>query len=137
MIKTIAKEASIVILLLIAVSLILGILFYDYIPMNKIIPNKIEAYVVPNEITEELQETMSEGQNIVRTYYIDSSDLNVYEATNDYNKGKSNPFGDYTSANVSSNENTTTNTTTNSNTQSNTTKTNKNTSEAFFNTSGK
>ena len=42
MVKTIAKEAGIVILLIIAVALVLGILFYDYIPTNKTTPAKIE-----------------------------------------------------------------------------------------------
>lgn len=107
MIKTIAKEAGIVILLLIAVALILGIIFYDYMPINRPVPAKIEAYTFPEDIQNEIKTSVEQGQNIVRTYYIDSTDLDLYEETNDYDKGNPNPF-----ANQEKNENT-------SNTQAN------------------
>lgn len=90
--KIIIKEAGIVILLLIAVSLVLAILFYDYIPNNKIVPIEIQAYSIPEDIKEELKEALPTEQNIVRTYYIDDTDLNLYESTNEYDKGKPNPF---------------------------------------------
>ena len=142
MVKTIAKETGIVILLLIAVALVMIILFYEYIPNNKTIPAKIEEYTLPQEVKNELEVSMSAEQNIVRTYYIDSSDLSIYEASNDYDKGKANPFADY-SINTS-NENNTTNTNNNtnstnnknSNTNANSAQ-NTNQSETFFNTSGK
>lgn len=95
MIKTIIKEGGIVLLLLIAVSLILGIIFYEYIPSNKTVPVKIEEYALSEDIQNELKESVSEGQNIVKTFYIDSTDLDLYESTNDYDKGKANPFADY------------------------------------------
>ena len=140
MVKTIAKETGIVILLLIAVILVIGIIFYDYIPNNKTIPAKIEEYTLPQEVKTELEDSMTEEQDIVRTYYIDSSDLSVYEASNDYDKGKANPFADYSTA--ASNENTTSNSNnTSNNTNSNNINTNnsQNTSqsETFFNNSGK
>ncbi|MDO5555421.1 MAG: hypothetical protein Q4G09_01820 [Clostridia bacterium] len=131
MIKTIAKEIGIVILLLIAVTLILGILFYDYIPTNKTIPTKIETYKLSEEIETELVQSMSDGQNIVRTYYIDSSDLSSYEITKEYNKGKANPFADYTVNATTQNNTTNSNNTIDNNGQ------NKNDSEVFFNTTGK
>lgn len=126
MVKTIAKETGIVILLLIAVALVMGILFYEYIPNNKTIPAKIEEYALPQEVKNELEASMSAEQNIIRTYYIDSSDLSIYEASNDYDKGKANPFADYSTN--TSNQNNTTNTNSTQNT---------NKSETFFNTSGK
>ena len=92
MLKTILKETGIVILLLVVVTLLLAILFYDYIPSNKIVPVKIQAYDVPEEIEQELEEAIPTEQNIVSTYYIDSMDLNLYEDTNEYDKGKPNPF---------------------------------------------
>lgn len=95
MAKTIIKEIGIALLLLIAIALLLGVLLYDYIPNNKTVPIKIQAYEMPEDIKNELQEAIPEGQNIVRTYYIDSTDLNSYEATNDYDKGKPNPFAEY------------------------------------------
>ena len=139
MVKTIAKETGIVILLLIVVALVLGIIFYDYIPTNKTVPAKIEEYTLPQEVKTELEASMSEEQNIVRTYYIDSSDLSIYEATNDYDKGKANPFADYS---VEVTEENTTNTNSvgsnKPNNNSNNTGGAQNTnSEAFFNTSGK
>ena len=96
MAKTIIKELGIVLLLLVAVILVLAILFYEYIPNNKTVPIKIQEYKVPEDIKQELQESIPTEQNIVRTYYIDSTDLNLYESTNDYDKGKANPFADYT-----------------------------------------
>lgn len=139
MVKTIAKETGIVILLLIVVALVLGIIFYDYIPTNKTVPAKIEEYTLPQEVQTELDESMSEEQNIVRTYYIDSSDLSIYEATNDYDKGKANPFADYSVEATDGNtvgtnsvgSNKVSNNSNNSGSKQNTN------SEAFFNTSGK
>lgn len=118
--KTIIKEVGIVLLLLLAVSLLLAIVFYDYIPNNKTVPVKIQAYDVPEDIKEELSEAGLNEQNIVKTYYIDSTDLDAYESANDYDKGKANPFADYT-------ENVTTNTTTNSNGNTNNNSGNNNT----------
>ena len=127
MIKTILKEGGIIILLLLAISLILAILFYDYIPSNKTVPIRLQAYNMPSEIEEELGNGSFEEQNIVRTFYIDSSDLDVYESTNDYDKGKANPFADYSKSSDTSsstkNENSTNTTKTNTtNTNSSNTK---------------
>lgn len=95
MVKTILKEAGIVILLLIAIALILGILLYDYIPDKKTVPAKVEAYKFPEDVKAELSETMKNlEQNIVKTLYIDSDDLSLYESKKDYNKGKVNPFAE-------------------------------------------
>ena len=140
MVKTIAKETGIVILLLIAVILVSGIVFYDYIPNNKTVPAKIEEYTLPQEVKTELEDSMNEEQDIVRTYYIDSSDLSVYEASNDYDKGNANPFADYSA--TTSNENTSSNsnnTSNNSNSNNINTNNSQNTSqsETFFNNSGK
>lgn len=111
MVKTIIKEVGIAILILIAIALVLGILFYDYIPNNKTVPIKIQAYEMPEDIQTELEEAIPEGQNVIKTLYIDDTDLNSYEATNDYDKGKPNPFAEYNSeesnsSNESENNNT-------------------------------
>ena len=126
MVKTIAKEAGIVILLLIAVALVLGILFYDYIPTNKTTPAKIEEYEFPEEIENELGKAGLEKQNIIKTYYIDSTELKAYEKTNNYDKGKANPFADYTTNSLNID------TSNNNSVGNNTTE-----PEKFFNTSGK
>ncbi len=95
MAKSIFKEIGIVLLLLIAVGLVLAIIFYDYIPNNKTVPMKIEGYKVPEDVKQELEAAGVQEENIVKTFYIDSTDLNAYETTKEYNKGKANPFADY------------------------------------------
>lgn len=95
MVKTILKETGIVLLLLVAITLVLGIIFYDYIPNGKTIPAKVEKYAFPEDVKEELNDSMKNlEQNIVRTYYIDSQDLSLYESTKEYDKGKANPFAE-------------------------------------------
>lgn len=122
MAKTVIKEIFIFLLLLLVIALVLGIMFYDYIPNNKTVPTALKQYELAPEAQEELNETMSRSsENIVKTYYIDSSDLSAYATTKDYNKGKVNPFEDYTS------ENTTNNTTNNTNTKNTNTTGNKTT----------
>ena len=49
MLKSVIKEIFIILLLSIAIVLILGILFYDYIPINKVIPDR-EAYTTPENV---------------------------------------------------------------------------------------
>lgn len=91
--KKVMKEVIIMLILILAILLVLGIFFYDYIPMNKVVP-KIEAYEAPNHVKEELEEAMDETQNTMApiVYEITDKDLNLYEKTKDYQKGKVNPF---------------------------------------------
>ena len=49
MVKTVLKEICIMALLCIAIVLTFGIAFYDYIPLSKTIPNKVQ-YSVPDEV---------------------------------------------------------------------------------------
>lgn len=134
MAKIIIKETGIVLLLLIAIALVLGIIFYDYIPNNKTLPTKVQAYAFPEDVREELNESIDNlEQNIVRTYYIDSDDLSLYESTNDYNKGKANPFA----VTATTTTNTATNNTVANNTTINTIQNATNTSEFLNNKTGK
>ena len=91
------KEIVIILLLVLAILLVLGVFLYDYIPMNKVVP-KIEQYEAPNNIKEELQQSIEESENTMTpiVYEINGSDLNLYEKTKDYDKGKVNPFGNTT-----------------------------------------
>lgn len=91
------KEIIIILLLVLAILLVLGVFLYDYIPMNKVVP-KIEQYEAPNNIKEELQQSIEEEQNTMTpiVYEINDTDLNLYERTKDYDKGKVNPFGNTT-----------------------------------------
>lgn len=144
--KTIIKEIGIVVLILLAVSLLLAIVFYDYIPNNKTVPIKIQAYDIPEDVKQELSEVAINEQNIIRTYYIDSTDLDLYESTNDYDKGKANPFADYTttesgnttnSSNGNLNNNTVNNNNQNSNENQQNTQNNLKQNEVYITTPGK
>ena len=143
MVKTIIKETGIVILLLVALTLVLGIIFYDYIPNKKTVPIKIEEQALPEDVKEELKGSIEEGQQIVKTFYIDSSDLELYESTNDYDKGKANPFADYTAKEDSNtNSDTSGNNQNTNNNIDNSTNTaekekNENKNEVYINTPGK
>lgn len=119
--KNIIKEVIIILLLLIAIILLAGIVFYDYNPTSKIVP-AIEQYEVPQNIEEELKNTVDENQTeLVITYNVDESDLKKYEKSKDYVKGKVNPFAD-TSETTDNNINAN-NITTNGNINTNTNKT--------------
>lgn len=93
MIKTIFRELMITLLLCIAILLVLSILFYDYNPINKVVPNKI-AYSVPDTIKNELEEETLQNTFSVenKVYTIEGSDLNIYKKSNSYNPSKVNPF---------------------------------------------
>lgn len=105
MIKSVIKEIFIILLLSIAILLILGILFYDYIPINKVIPQK-EAYTTPNDIKKELDEAITETEKVEVTYEVTDSDLNIYKQSGSYTEGKANPFMLETTNENTSNENT-------------------------------
>lgn len=91
MVKSIIKEIIIMLLLCVAILLILGVLFYDYIPTNKVVPSKI-AYSTPENIQEEIDETIIEANKTKITYEITDADLNIYKQTNSYVAGKKDPF---------------------------------------------
>lgn len=94
MLKKLIKEIIIILLLIIAIVLILGVLLYEYVPSNKIVPEKI-SYTTPEKIQQELQISEEiEQQEIVITYQIDSTDLNNYKKIQEYIPGKKNPFAE-------------------------------------------
>lgn len=100
MVKTIIKETCIILLLCVAILLVLGIVFYEYIPISKVIPNKV-TYTVPEEVKNELDSTPQSSETTTQTltYEIDSGDLKKYEKSGVLDKGKSNPFSVYSSGN--------------------------------------
>lgn len=132
MIKSVIKEIFIILLLSIAILLILGILFYDYIPINKVIPQK-EAYTTPNEIKKELDEAITETEKVEVTYEVTDSDLNIYKQSGSYTEGKANPFMLETTNENTSNENTSDGGYTNSNETINK---NENSTNTFWNDEG-
>lgn len=119
MIKSVLKEIIIVLLLLLILILVLGILFYDYMPNSKTVPAKVQEYALEETVKQELEENLNnKSEEIIKTYQLDSVDIEHYEKTNAYNKGKVNPFAEYgtgtagtnntTGNNANSNENTNT-----------------------------
>lgn len=94
MAKSILKEIFIILLLCIAILLILGILFYDYIPINRVIPER-EAYTTPDNIVQELSESITETEKVEVTYEVTDADLNIYKQSSSYTEGKANPFAPY------------------------------------------
>lgn len=90
--KNIFKEIIILLLLTLAIILILGVLLYEYVPVNKIIPEQV-AYTTPENVKSELQtDSNVDNTQVVVTYEVDSTDLNNYKKTQDYVAGKKNPF---------------------------------------------
>ncbi len=123
MVKSVIKEIFIMLLLCIAIVLILGVIFYNYIPTNKAIPNKLAEYTTPENINSKIEEVTLENKTEEITYQIDSTDLKLYRETHGYTTGKVNPFSASTSVdnveNNTQNNNQNSQNTTGGNTQGN------------------
>ena len=128
MIKTVIKEIGFILLLCTAIGFLLGVIFYDYNPINKVVPNKI-AYSAPENIRNELEESVQSSTPSVenKVYTIEGSDLNIYKRSNTYNPSKENPFastpsvdsdidGSNVNANIQNNNSTNNNNTSSTNT---------------------
>ena len=135
MVKSIIKEIIIMLLLCVAILLILGVLLYEYVPSNKIIPEEV-AYTTPDAVKEELSKNDGvDDEQVILTYSIDATDLNNYERINTYVPGKPNPFSSFdgsTTSGESSNQASSTSSGTNNN---NTSTTNNSTSSNTTNSS--
>ena len=95
MAKNIIKEIIIMLLLCLAIILVLGVLLYEYVPSNKVIPDEV-SYTTPENIKEELSKSDGvDDEQVILTYSIDATDLNNYERINTYVAGKPNPFSSY------------------------------------------
>lgn len=114
--KSVIKEILIIILLCCAVCLILGVVFYDYIPTNKVIPSQVQAYQTSNTIKDEISQGVSNYEAGNYVFEITDSDLSLYRQSDSYDPGKANPF-----ASSALSENTTTNTVTEGSNTGNTT----------------
>lgn len=134
MLKSIIKEISIILLLCIAIILILAILFYEYIPSNKVVPNKI-AYNTPENVTEEIDENITEYNKTEISYEITDSDLYLYQQSNVYTPGKKDPF-----STIEEDENNVNNTNIDNNSQNNVndndSNVDSNSTGSFFNETG-
>ena len=104
MAKKIFKEVFIILLVCVAIILIMAVIFYNYMPTNKIIPAKVTAYKTPENIEAEITEdTIGSYTTQEQEYTIDDTDLSKYQATQSYNPGKPDPFAEYSEANVITN----------------------------------
>ena len=92
MLKSVFKEIFIMLLLCAAIVLILGVMFYNYIPTNKTVPSKLAEYNTPENVKAEIEQETAEQEKQEITYEIDGSDLKLYKQTNSYTTGKANPF---------------------------------------------
>lgn len=105
MTKKVIKEISIILLLCLAIILVLGVLLYEYVPSNKIIPEEI-SYTTPEEVKEEISKGENvEDEQVILTYSIDATTLNNYERINTYVPGKPNPFSSYETSTSAEEEN--------------------------------
>ena len=93
MVKSVFKEVSIMILICLAIALVLGVIFYDYIPNNKVLPQKI-AYETPKNVKQEIEVEITEYEKENVVYEITDSDLSLYRSTKSYVPGKADPFAD-------------------------------------------
>mgnify|MGYP001106845512 CR=1 FL=1 len=118
MFKSVLKETFIMLLLCVAIVLILGVIFYNYIPTNKTIPNKLAEYTTPENIKTEINQLTAETEKQEISYEIDGTDLKLFRQTNSYTTGKPNPFS--ASTTVDNTQNNTNNNTNNNNTNNNT-----------------
>lgn len=92
MFKSVFKEIFIILLLCIAIVLVLGVIFYDYIPTNKAVPNKLSTYVTPEDVKTEIDEQIAEINKVEVSYEITGTDINLYKQTHSYTPGKVDPF---------------------------------------------
>lgn len=138
MFKNIIKEIFIMLLLCVAILLILAVVFYEYNPINKIIPTTL-SYKMPEElkeVKEEINTTLiTQEEQVIKTYELTEDEINLNRKVN-YEPGKANPFEAY-SENVDNNTDNSTSNNTNSNKNNNTNSskgntTNTNSTGSFF-----
>lgn len=136
--KSVFKEIIIILLLLIAIILLLGILFYDYMPSSKTVPVKVQEYALQEDVRQELDKELNDinSEEVIKTYQLDASDIEVYEKTKEYNKGKVNPFAQYSTDTTGNNTSTGNNNVNNNNTNNNIDNNNES-NGSFLNITGK
>lgn len=99
----IIKDFIISLLIIVCIGVIFSIIFYDEISIGKVIP-EAEQYVLTNKMQKDLENTkLDDAEEVIINYYIDASDLKKYEKTNEYIKGKSNPFAEISENEIGNN----------------------------------
>ena len=103
MAKTIIKEIVIILLATLAIGLVLAVIFYQFVPSNKVIPGKVSEFKVSEEVQAELEAADStELSSVNEVYEVTDSDLSKYKASKSYTPGKVDPFAEV-SENVTGN----------------------------------
>lgn len=88
----IIKEIIIMLLVCLVGMLLFSVIFYEYIPNRKIIP-EVTQYSASDKIKEQMADDIDKKDDqIVKTFEVTSSDLNNFKVTKDYVAGKANPF---------------------------------------------
>ena len=86
------KEIIFALLLCLLILLVLALIFYNFIPNNKTLP-ELEQYSTPAEISKELNdEAGADEERVVLTYQVDAPEVENYERINSYNPGRPNPL---------------------------------------------
>lgn len=127
--KSLSKELFIMALLLMIVVFMIGMIFYQYMPNNKTVPEPV-TYTADSTTTAVLQEIAvlsseseegsSEPESIIKSYSIGAKELSTAAARKSYTSGKTDPFAEYKVEEQNANTvgNTTTNNSSSSSTQS-------------------
>lgn len=147
--KALSKELFIMALLLMIVVFMVGIIFYQYMPNNKTVPEPV-SYRADSSTTSILQEIAStstsddnssgsESQSIIKSYSIGSQELSTAASKHSFTSGKTDPFAEYVEPVATNTTNTTGTNTTATNTAQGTTNnnggqktTNSNSTGTFF-----
>ncbi len=89
------KEIIFALLLCLLILLVLALIFYNFIPNNKTLP-ELEQYSTPAEISKELnEEAGADEERVVLTYQVDAPEVENYERINSYNPGRPNPLQNF------------------------------------------
>ena len=102
-VKETIKTVVIGILAIIAVILIISIVSYNKISIRRVV-STVDSYELSDELKTEIEkEESSENSETIVTYQLDATDLQYYEKTKEYNKGKKNPFAPEETSSTSGN----------------------------------
>ena len=93
--KHIIKSMLIVTLLFIAICFILCVMFYQYIPFNKVVPSNVQKYQTSTTVSEILDSEVSGVQMQNITMEMTPQDVSTYLSARTYTAGKANPFEYY------------------------------------------
>ena len=110
------KEIIVLLLVCLVGMLLFAVLFYEYIPNRKVIP-EVSKYEASEQVKQLKEDDIDKKDSqVVLTYQVTSSDLNNYKAQKEYVPGKANPFAPVSQdveANATTKSNTNANTTNN------------------------